>query len=37
VFAAVTGASLRLLGIPADAPANNVILPPDDAEIREET
>jgi cell division protein FtsI (penicillin-binding protein 3) len=37
VFSAVTGASLRLLGVPADAPANNVILPPDDAEIREET
>jgi cell division protein FtsI (penicillin-binding protein 3) len=37
VFAAVTGAALRLLGVPADAPSNNVILPPDDADIREET
>ena len=34
---AVTGAALRLLGVPADAPANNVILPPEGAEIREET
>ena len=37
VFSAVTGAALRLLGVPADAPANNVILPPEGAEIREET
>ncbi len=27
VFSSVTGAALRLLGVPADAPANNVILP----------
>jgi cell division protein FtsI (penicillin-binding protein 3) len=37
VFSIVTGAALRLLGVPADAPANNVILPPEGAEIREET
>jgi cell division protein FtsI (penicillin-binding protein 3) len=37
VFSIVTGASLRLLGVPSDAPANNVILPPDDAQVREET
>ena len=37
VFSSVTGAALRLLGVPADAPANNVILPPEGAEIREET
>jgi cell division protein FtsI (penicillin-binding protein 3) len=37
VFSAVTGAALRLLGVPADAPANNVILPPEGAEIHEET
>jgi cell division protein FtsI (penicillin-binding protein 3) len=37
VFSSVTGASLRLLGVPSDAPANNVILPPDDAQVREET
>jgi cell division protein FtsI (penicillin-binding protein 3) len=37
VFSSVTGASLRLLGVPADAPANNVILPPEGAEVREET
>jgi cell division protein FtsI (penicillin-binding protein 3) len=37
VFSTVTGAALRMLGVPADAPANNVILPPDGAEIREDT
>jgi cell division protein FtsI (penicillin-binding protein 3) len=37
VFSSVTGAALRLLGVPADAPVNNVILPPEGAEIREET
>lgn len=37
VFSAVMGQALRLLGIPADAPADNVILPPDGTEIREET
>jgi len=37
VFSAVIGGSLRLLGVPADAPTDNVILPPEGAEIREET
>ena len=37
VFSSVTGAALRLLGVPSDAPSNNVILPPAGAEIREET
>ncbi|HVE49923.1 MAG TPA: penicillin-binding protein 2 [Casimicrobiaceae bacterium] len=37
VFSTVMGAALRLIGVPADAPANNVILPPDGAEIREDT
>jgi cell division protein FtsI (penicillin-binding protein 3) len=37
VFSAVTGGALRLLGVPADAPANNVILTPDGVEIHEET
>jgi cell division protein FtsI (penicillin-binding protein 3) len=37
VFSSVMGQALRLLGVPADATANNVILPPDGAEIREET
>ena len=38
VFSAVTGAALRLLGVPSDAPSNNVILPAGGAEIvREET
>jgi cell division protein FtsI (penicillin-binding protein 3) len=37
VFAAVTGPALRLLGVPTDAPVDNVILPPEGAEIGEET
>jgi len=28
---------LRMLGVPTDAPVDNVILPPEDAEIGEET
>jgi cell division protein FtsI (penicillin-binding protein 3) len=37
VFSAVTGPALRMLGVPTDAPVDNVILPPEDAEIGEET
>jgi len=37
VFSNVTGAALRMLGVPTDAPLNNVILPPEGSEIREET
>jgi len=37
VFSAVTGSALRTLGVPTDAPLNNVILPPEGSEIREET
>ena len=37
VFAAVTGAALRMLAVPNDAPVDNVILPPPGTEIREET
>jgi len=37
VFAAVTGASLRALGVPTDAPVDNVLLPPDGGEVPEET
>jgi cell division protein FtsI (penicillin-binding protein 3) len=37
VFSDVMGAALRLLGVPPDAPINNVILPADDADVREET
>ena len=33
----VTGAALRMLGVPTDAPVDNVILPPPGSEIREET
>ena len=37
VFSTVMGAALRLLGVPPDAPVDNVILPQDGGEIREET
>jgi cell division protein FtsI (penicillin-binding protein 3) len=37
VFSAVTGSALRMLGVPTDAPVNNVLLPPDAVEVREET
>jgi cell division protein FtsI (penicillin-binding protein 3) len=37
VFSTVMGASLRLLGVPTDAPVDNVILPPDSVSVREET
>ena len=37
VFSIVTGAALRMLGVPTDAPQNNVILPPEGGEVREET
>jgi len=37
VFASVMGTALRLLGVPPDAPVNNVILPSEGSEVREET
>ena len=37
VFSAVTGAALRMLGVPADAPVNNVVLPAAQSEVEEET
>jgi cell division protein FtsI (penicillin-binding protein 3) len=37
VFSTVTGSALRMLGVPADAPGDNVILPPEGSAIREET
>jgi cell division protein FtsI (penicillin-binding protein 3) len=37
VFSSIMGAALRLLGVPADAPLDNVVLPPDGADVREET
>ena len=37
VFSNVMGAALRTLSVPTDAPVNNVILPPEGSEIREET
>jgi len=37
VFSNVMGAALRMLGVPTDAPLDNVVLPPPGSEIREET
>jgi cell division protein FtsI (penicillin-binding protein 3) len=37
VFSIVMGGALRTLGVPTDAPVNNVILPPEGSEILEET
>ncbi len=37
VFSAVTGAALRMLAVPSDAPVDNVILPPEGSAIDEET
>ena len=37
VFSTVMGTALRMLGTAPDAPLDNVILPPEGAEIREET
>jgi len=37
VFSSVTGAALRMLGVPTDAPVDNVILPPEGSEIGEDT
>ena len=37
VFSNVMGAALRMLSVPLDAPLDNVILPPEDAVVDEET
>jgi cell division protein FtsI (penicillin-binding protein 3) len=37
IFSNVMGAALRLLAVPSDAPVNNVVLPPEGSEVREET
>jgi cell division protein FtsI (penicillin-binding protein 3) len=37
VFSTVMGSALRMLGTPPDAPLDNVILPPEGTEVREET
>ena len=37
VFSSVTGAALRLLGVPTDAPVDNIVLPPPGVDVREET
>ena len=37
VFSAVMGTALRMLGVPTDATVSNVVLPPDSADIGEET
>jgi cell division protein FtsI (penicillin-binding protein 3) len=36
-FSNVMGPALRLLGVSNDAPVNNVVLPPQESELREET
>ncbi|MDQ6916705.1 MAG: penicillin-binding protein 2 [Pseudomonadota bacterium] len=36
-FSSIMGTALRLLGVPADAPIDNVVLPPEGADVREET
>ena len=36
VFSRVTAEALRLLGVPPDAPINNVVLPPASSELKEE-
>jgi cell division protein FtsI (penicillin-binding protein 3) len=37
VFSSVMGSALRMLGVAPDAPVNNVILPADSTDVREET
>ncbi|HKU88059.1 MAG TPA: penicillin-binding protein 2 [Casimicrobiaceae bacterium] len=37
VFSSVMGAALRMLGVPTDAPVNNIVLPPPGSEVEEET
>jgi len=37
VFSSVMGPALRMLGVPTDAPVNNVVLPPPGSEVEEET
>jgi cell division protein FtsI (penicillin-binding protein 3) len=37
VFSNVVAGSLRLLGVPPDAPTNNILLPSEELEIKEET
>jgi cell division protein FtsI (penicillin-binding protein 3) len=37
VFSVVMGAALRMLGVPTDAPVNNVVLPPENATVEEDT
>jgi cell division protein FtsI (penicillin-binding protein 3) len=37
VFSSVMGAALRMLGVPTDAPVDNVVLPPPGTEVHEET
>ena len=37
VFSSIMGAALRLLSVPADAPIDNIVLPAEGADVREET
>ena len=36
-FSSIMGAALHMLGVSTDAPIDNVVLPPEDADVREET
>ncbi len=37
VFSSVMGAALRMLAVPTDAPVNNVVVPPEGTDVKEET
>ncbi|MBM5574534.1 hypothetical protein [Deefgea sp. CFH1-16] len=37
IFSNVVAGSLRLLGVPPDAPTTNIFLPNTEAEVKEET
>jgi cell division protein FtsI (penicillin-binding protein 3) len=37
VFSNVMGAALRMLSVPTDAPVNNVVVPPEGTDVKEET
>jgi cell division protein FtsI (penicillin-binding protein 3) len=37
IFSSVMGAALRMLGVPTDAPVDNVVLPPPGSEVQEES
>jgi len=36
VFSQIVAGALRMLGVPHDAPVNNIVLPPPGSEVKEE-